>query len=280
MDRLNYSYLSYYGPADKALLKRALTKASQLPADQRIRGLANIVSSQQSIDQFVNNVYENTRLKDVNFVKTLFYKGVQELEAMDDPIINLARSLYDENEAARKQAESFNANIGQLRKRYIDALYDWKGKGLYPDANRTLRFSCGPVAGYRPRDAVWYKPFTYLAGAVEKDTGKEPFDLPQQLKSLHQQKDLGYWFDPVKKDVPIAFTHKVDSTGGNSGSPVLNANGELVGILFDGNYEAMTGDWQYDDEIQRSISVDIRYVMFITEKLGKANFLLKELGLR
>lgn len=280
VDRLKYSYLSYYEPADKALLKRALRKASELPTEQRIKGLSTIVSSPNRIDQFVSNAYQNTRLTDVEFVKTLYYKSAQELEAMDDPFINLARDLYGESEAARKKAERFNANITQLRKRFIDALYDWKGKGLYPDANRTLRFSWGRVAGYRPRDAVWYKPFTYLAGAVEKDTGKEPFNLPPQLKILYQNKNFGSWTAPGVKDVPIAFTHKVDSTGGNSGSPVFNANGELVGILFDGNYEAMTGDWQYDDAIQRSISVDIRYVMFITEKLGGADFLLKELGLR
>jgi hypothetical protein len=127
---------------------------------------------------------------------------------------------------------------------------------------------------------VDYKPFTTIKGMLEKDTGQGPFDMPEGLKTLYKKKDFGRWAHPRFKDVPIAFTHTVDSTGGNSGSPVLNARGELVGILFDGNYEAMTCDWQYDPEIQRSISVDIRFVMFVTEKLAEAQHILKEMGVR
>ena len=113
---------------------------------------------------------------------------------------------------------------------------------------------------------------------VEKNTGEEPFNAPAALVSLEEKKDFGRWTDPELNDVPVAFLNQCDITGGNSGSPVMNAKGEIIGVAFDGNYEAMISDWQYDYALQRCISVDIRYVLFITEKFGKAGFLLKEMG--
>jgi len=280
VSRLKYSYMSFYEPADKALFIKALKYIDSLKGEERIKGFEYVLKNKkQTMEEFTEEAYKKTKLKDVDFVKTLFSKTSKELEALNDPFINLAKSIYEEVEAHKKSGEKFNAAITQLRKRYINALYDWKGSGLYPDANGTIRFSYGKVKGYSPRDAVVYQPFTFIRGMKEKDTGKEPFDMPVEVKELYAAKDFGRWSFPGKEDVPIAFLHTVDSTGGNSGSPVLNGKGELVGILFDGNYESMTGDWQYDSSIQRSISVDIRYVMFITEKLGKADNILKELGL-
>jgi hypothetical protein len=201
------------------------------------------------------------------------------LEALGDPLLTMAARMYDETEEYRKRTRKFSANIVSIRKEYIDALYEWKGEGLYPDANGTMRFTYGNVTGYKPADAVWYEPFTTLKGVVEKDTDEDPFDCPDKLNELWEKKDFGQWADSQMSDVPVAFTHRCDITGGNSGSPVMNAKGELVGLAFDGNYEAMTGDWQYDYDIQRTISVNIKYVLFITEKFGGANHIIKEMGL-
>ena len=162
----------------------------------------------------------------------------------------------------------------------MDALYEWKGSGLYPDANRTLRFSYGQIKGYSPSDAVWYQPFTTLKGVIDKNTGVEPFDVPEGLSELYNSKNFGMWKDDELNDVPVAFTHLCDLTGGSSGSPVMNARGELIGVVFDGNYEAMISDWQFDYQLQRAISVDIRYVLFITEKFGNAGFILDEMGVK
>ncbi|HRZ20054.1 MAG TPA: S46 family peptidase, partial [Bacteroidales bacterium] len=104
-------------------------------------------------------------------------------------------------------------------------------------------------------------------------------NAPQGLIDLYKKKDLGQWVDPELKDIPVAFLNQCDITGGNSGSPVLNAKGELIGVVFDGNYEAMISDWQYDYELQRSITADIRYVLFVTEKFGHAGFILDEMGM-
>ena len=115
---------------------------------------------------------------------------------------------------------------------------------------------------------------------MDKNTGVEPFDAPAGLVSLEEKKDFGRWKDPELNDVPVAFLNQCDITGGNSGSPVMNSKGEIIGVAFDGNYEAMISDWKYDYTLQRCIAVDIRYVLFITEKFGNAGFLLDEMGLK
>ena len=281
VSRLSYSYMSFYEPADQALFLKSLKYIDSMKGAERIAGFEYILGgSDQTPEQWADNAYRATKLKDAEFVKSLFTKTSGELEALNDPFIDLAKRIYAEREEYKKRSERSGAVMSELRKDYISALFDWKGSRLYPDANGTIRFSYGRVKGYSPRDAVVHRPFTFIRGMLEKDTGIEPFDMPAKVKDLYAAKDFGRWAFPGKEDVPIAFLHCVDSTGGNSGSPVLNADGELAGILFDGNYESMTGDWQYDPDIQRSISVDIRFVMFITEKLGKADNILKELGLQ
>ena len=215
----------------------------------------------------------------MEFVKTLFKKSSKEIEALNDPLLDLARRIYPECEVIKKRNEAFGARINALRKQYIEALYAWNGAGMYPDANRTIRFTYGKVEGYSPRDAVYHDPFTLIGGILEKETGKDPFIVPDKLKDLYAKKDFGKWTAADVNDIPVAFLHVCDITGGNSGSPVLNARGELVGIAFDGNYEAMNSDWQYDEQLQRTISVDIRFVMFITAKFANAGHILKEMGL-
>jgi len=218
-------------------------------------------------------------MKDPEFARSLIGKPVSEIEKIGDPFINIAAGIYQMSEEIAENSRSFGAIVTALRKDYLEALYDWKGSALYPDASGTIRFTWGPVKGYKPADAVLYYPFTTLKGVVEKNTGEEPFDAPAELVILSETKDLGRWVDPELEDVPVAFLNQCDITGGNSGSPVMNARGEIIGIAFDGNWEAMTSNWQYDYNLQRCISVDFRYVLFVTEKFGKAGFLLKEMGI-
>ena len=278
-DGLTYTYNDYYEPVDKAMLLRVLKMAEALPADQRIEGLDNIIiGSGMTPEKWVEMAYSTTKLKDPEFAKSLIGKPSSELEKLGDPFIAIAAGIYDVSEENTKATQEFGANVTALRKEYIEALYEWKGSALYPDASGTIRFTWGPIKGYKPADAVWYEPFTSLKGVVDKNTGLEPFNAPAGLVKLEQTKDYGRWTDPELKDVPVAFLNQCDITGGNSGSPVMNARGEIIGIAFDGNYEAMTSDWQYDYALQRCIAVDFRYVLFVTEKFGNAGFLLKEMG--
>ena len=278
---LIYTYNDYFEPVDKALLVRTLKMAAELPVGQRITGLEYILTgSGKTLEQWVDEAYISTKLKDPEFAKSLIEKSSAEIEKTGDPFIRLAMSIYPMSEEINKVSGVFAARVTELRKDYADALYEWKGTNMYPDANSTIRFTWGPIKGYKPADAVWYYPFTSLQGVVDKNTGVEPFNAPEGLLALEEKKDFGKWKDPELNDVPVAFLNQCDITGGNSGSPVMNANGEIIGIAFDGNYEAMISDWKYDYTLQRCIAVDIRYVLFITEKFGNAGFLLDEMGVK
>ena len=129
----------------------------------------------------MNEAYSNTKLKDPVFAKSLVGKPAAEIEKTDDPFIRLAVSLQPMSEEIDKAQESFGINVEALRKEYLDALFEWKGTYMYPDANRTIRFTWGPIKGYSPADAVWYHPFTTLKGVLDKNTGEEPFNAPEGL---------------------------------------------------------------------------------------------------
>ncbi len=278
-DGMQQNYSGYFEPADKALFIRALKMAAELPADQRITQLSYLLNDKsKTIDQFAADAFKTSKLNDPEYAKSLVDMTSVQLEALNDPFITMAVHLYPLNEEMRKTTQLFSANVTDLRRQYLEALYEWKGTGLYPDANGTMRFTSGVVKGYYPADAVWYFPFTTLKGVVEKDKGVEPFDAPKDLIALFDKHDFGKWADPQLKDVPVAFLHQCDITGGNSGSPVMNAKGELVGLVFDGNYEAMISDWQYDLNLQRVISVDAWYIMFILDKFSHADYILDEMG--
>lgn len=276
--RLQYAYANYYEPLEKAMMIRTLKMVDELSGEQRIKELDYIFKSGKSIEKWVDDAFVSSKLDDLEYATALFEKSSKELETLDDPFIMIMANTYDFMEDYDDMYNAFAANVTELRKEYIDALYEWKGETLYPDANGTIRFTWGPVKGYSPDDAIWYRPFTSLTGMINKNTGEEPFDAPDGLVKLYKSKDYGGWTDPDLKDVPVAFTHMGDITGGNSGSPALNAKGEIIGVVFDGNYEAMISDWQYDYDLQRVISVDIRYCLFIAEKFGNASFILDEMG--
>ena len=278
---LTYTYNDYYEPVDKALLVRVLKMAAALPPGQRITGLEFILKGAgKTPEQWVDEAYKTTKMKDPAFAKSLIKKSSADIEKTGDPFILLAISIYPLSEEINKNTRVFGANVTALRKDYMDALYEWKGTTMYPDASSTIRFTWGPIKGYKPADAIWYGPFTSLQGVVDKNSGEESFNAPAGLVALEEKKDFGRWKDSELNDVPVAFLNQCDITGGNSGSPVMNSKGEIIGVAFDGNYEAMISDWKYDYALQRCIAVDIRYVLFISEKFGKAGFLLDEMGVK
>ncbi len=278
-ERLKYRYMGYAPQIDKGLLKRVLMRIKNLPQGQRLTGLEYIFKEYPSVDAFIDSAYAHTKLTDPEFAQTLYNKSLDELNKIDDPFLKMARSLEPEMEKLRKEQERHQAILRQLEKQYLSGLMAWQKRPFYPDANGTIRLTYGRIAGYTPKDAVWYKPFTTFHGVMEKETGQWPFIVPYKLKELFKNHDYGQWYDPQLNDVPVDFLNECDITGGNSGSPTFNAKGELVGIAFDGNWEALTGDWKFEPAIQRAINVDIRYVLFITQKFANAQNLLQELGI-
>ncbi|MCB9642797.1 MAG: S46 family peptidase [Myxococcales bacterium] len=211
--------------------------------------------------------------------KALFKASSKELRTSSDPLLQLAVKIIDELDALEKgELEPMQKVLGPiLNPRLVNKIL----KPNYWDANFTLRFNYGTVQDYT--DSKTKKKHLYLTTLTEllkKDTGKDPFDVPEGLKKVAAAKKFGPWIEPAIKDVPINFTATLDTTGGNSGSPVINGAGELIGLLFDGTPEAILSDWQYLEAEQRSICMDIRFALFLADKVDGAHALLKELGLQ
>jgi hypothetical protein len=188
--------------------------------------------------------------------------------------------------ALNAQNTQYNAQLNALMPQYMDAKIAMnnataQSKIFVPDANATLRLTYGHIRGYAPSDGVYNSPFTTLAGVLEKNITNQnnDFDMPPTLRMLHQQKDFGTFAHPTLNDIPIAFLYDLDTTGGNSGSPVINGNGELVGVNFDRAYTATINDFAWNDAYSRSIGCDIRYVCWVLQKYAKANNILAELGI-
>ena len=156
-----------------------------------------------------------------------------------------------------------------------------KQEPMYPNANFTMRLTYGKIDGYNPADAVSDRHYTTTKGILEKENPNDPeFVVPEKLKTAILANDFGRYIDTKTGDMHVAFISNNDITGGNSGSPVFNNKGELIGLAFDGNWEAMSGDIIFEPNLQRTISVDIRYVMFIMDKVGGADRLIKELTIK
>lgn len=283
--RLRVAQRSLVPEADKKGLEYFLKKAAALPSDQKIKTVENIISRQagvsqdEAINKFLEKLYKETKLASAEERIKMLTLSRKELLALNDPFIQFAVELEEERQELERKGKEFSGATSRLMPLYLEGVEAWKKTILYPDANGSLRFNFGQVKGYSPRDAVDYHYLTSLTGVVEKHTAKEPFNNPERLLDVYRKKDFGSYVDKNINDVPVNFLTTNDSTGGNSGSPVLNRRGELIGLLFDGTYEAMYSDYYFNAELTRSINVDIRYVLFITEKVDKALNVLQELTL-
>jgi hypothetical protein len=267
---------------EREMMKFFLHAISELPANQKFGAAEKIFNNATGADRakaeeaFADKLANMASSTDAaNDIIKLYSMSYDQLQKTMPDIVTFAAAQADERAAINARTAKFAAAIDPLRVAYQKGMAEMSGVTPYPDANATLRFTFGNIEGYKPREAVEYTPFTTLKGVIEKDTGKDPFDVPQELKNLQQDKDFGRY--GVGDTVPVNFLATTDIIGGNSGSPVLNGYGEQVGIVFDGNYEGLGNDIFYSPERGRTIAVDIRYVLFVLEKFGKSGWLLNEM---
>lgn len=279
--RLTRMTSSYDRAIDQTLFGLVLEQLAQLPEASRPKFVTTIVGpklDRASIDKALGDLYQ-TKIEDEKTRIDLFRKAKKaDLAKSTDPMIKLALALRPMYVAAETRAKSYEGAMSVLRPRYFEALQQLRGAVLAPDANGTLRVTYGTVRGYRPSaEAPIYKPFTTISEMVAKATDKAPFHAPAKFVDAARAKKFGKYTSEALGEVPVDFLSDVDTTGGNSGSATMNSKGELVGLLFDGNYESMAADVVFLPEITRSIHVDFRYVQWVLDVDGADN-VLKELG--
>lgn len=240
-------------------------------------------ASNKDYNKLTESLYANTMFTNGEKVMKLLEGDPKTLVTtiQEDPMLKFAKSFIDNfNTVAVPKLTTLQPEINKFQRTYMKAqMQVMKNKKFYPDANSTLRVAYGKSTGYKARDGVYYLPKTTIDGLMAKYIPNDyEFDVPEKLRTLYQNKDYGQYKD---KDgtVPVCFLSTAQTTGGNSGSPCLDANGNLIGLLFDGSWEGVMSDLSYDESIVRSIVLDARYLLFIVDKYGDAKRLINELKL-
>ena len=282
--RMEARYRDYVADVDKKIAAAQLEFYRQRAAKEDYLNIPGQDFATMDIPAYVEEVYANS-------VFTSYEKMTQaNLEQiMNDPAVGLYsgiygalmkryQSLYGSPNRSRGAASNTDVKYNEARKHFAGALLEWQdGKAMYPDANSTMRLTYGTVLPYSPKDALVYKYYTTAQGLLEKEDPTNPeFILPADVKTLIKAGDYGRWADE-DGTLHTCFLTNNDITGGNSGSPVLDAKGNLIGLAFDGNWESMSSDVMFEPALQRCICVDIRYVLWMVEKVGGATNIINEL---
>ncbi|AKU20294.1 S46 family peptidase [Massilia sp. MB5] len=266
-------------PVDQARFAGGLQRYAKLAAKSHPQGLDALLPAVDAVPA----LYQNSKLGDTAQRLALLDKDAAAFTGSSDAFVQLVVKLHGIDESLENRRKEVDGNLERIIPQYMGAVIAWKksqGKPVYPDANSTLRVTYGTVSPYSPRDGVTKGPFTTVEGIVEKHTGKEPFIAPQNLIDAVKAKRYGQFKDPVLGTVPVNFLTSADTTGGNSGSAVMNKHGELIGLNFDSTYESITKDWYFDRGITRAIHLDARYMLWVMKEVDHADNLLKEMTIK
>lgn len=271
----------YDHEVDRAVAKAILPALAKSLTPAELPGFYQTIQKEfkGNYDAYVDNIYDNSILSNrANFDKFMKKPTVKAIEK--DPATAYSRSKIEKRLEVISAYRELSTGLELLHKAYVRGLGEMKMPvPSYPDANFTLRLTYGNVKPYSPRDAIHYKYYTTADGILEKENPEDrEFEVPAKLKELIQKKDFGR-YAMADGTMPVCFLTTNDITGGNSGSPVINGEGQLIGCAFDGNWESLSGDINFDNDLQRCIALDIRYVLFILEKLGGCEHLIKEMNI-
>lgn len=282
-ERLSFFFKDYNQSTDEQLFE---TFVPVLYEDLQVLHIPEYlpkVMNKYGKENLVNKIYQKSILTDKSKLEILFKEGNQKelLKLNEDPMVKLYKQLYlHYSNAIKPVLDSITNQMNSNMKIYMAGIMQMKeGNPLYPDANLTLRVAYGKVEGYEPKDGVLYKHYTTLEGIIEKDNPAiYDYNVPQRLRDLYESKDYGI-YKTKQGYLPVCFTASNHTTGGNSGSPILNSKGHLIGMNFDRAWESTMSDIMYDPKMSRNISIDIRYVLFLIDKFAGAGYLLTEMEL-
>lgn len=278
---LDAVYESYNLVADKNIATFMFAQAQEMKDLNTVQTIANMkFSSPEKASNYIQSAIDKSLLNNQQAVYSRLLNNPQSLLAYNDDILQSQHILEQEHTPFKQELKRREGVLNKLMGDYVAVKEIYQEKTFIPDANSTLRLTFGNIKGYSPEDAVYMEPFTTVKGILEKgNSGNPEFEYPQAIKQAWLNKNFGAYTLKGVDDVPVNMLYNMDTTGGNSGSPVMNAYGELIGVNFDRAYSATINDFAWNESYSRSIGVDIRYVLWVADKIDNAQFILKEMGI-
>lgn len=272
-------YASYNKQADQRIFGKMLEDAAAFQGKNQIASIHKLQLNPQMANNYATQTIDESKLTDQNYILNSVLADANTLLQFNDKLLDVQNELDKDITTFAAEQKRREGVLNKLMGDYVAVKEIFQAKNFIPDANSTLRLTYGHIKGYSPADATYMKPFTTIEGIIQKgNLGLPEFDYPQEIKTAYLNKNFGPYLMKDLGSVPVNMLYDMDTTGGNSGSPIMNANGELIGVNFDRAYDATINDFAWNESYSRSIGVDIRYVLWVADKIDNAHFILKEMG--
>ncbi len=272
-------YASYNKQADQRIFGKMLEDAAAFQGKNQIASIHKLQLNPQMANNYATQAIDESKLADQNYILNSVLADANTLLQFNDKLLDVQNELDKDITTFAAEQKRREGVLNKLMGDYVAVKEIFQAKNFIPDANSTLRLTYGHIKGYSPADATYMKPFTTIEGIIQKgNLGLPEFDYPQEIKTAYLNKNFGPYLMKDLGSVPVNMLYDMDTTGGNSGSPIMNANGELIGVNFDRAYDATINDFAWNESYSRSIGVDIRYVLWVADKIDNAHFILKEMG--
>lgn len=273
-------YKDYDLEVETNILSHMYAQAKDLNSENGIASVSKLPMDKHTIRQEIASSLDVSSLQSEDQIIEEILKSPEGLLSYEDDFLTFEKAFNKEYTRFQEEQKRREGVLNKLMGDYVAVKEQYQGKNFIPDANSTLRLTYGNIKGYNPVDATYMDPISTIRGVIEKGRSTEPEYLyPHTIFEAWQNKNFGPYVNDKRGDVPVNILYNMDTTGGNSGSPIMNAYGELIGVNFDRAYEATINDFAWDESYSRSIGVDIRYVLWVADKIDNVQFILKEMGI-